>query len=141
MSNKYIGFGSTIGVDPAGGTTFATIAGIDHISRGDASSNILDSSTLSQSDRWETKVGGLIDPGTLDMDMYYDPAEATQKTLALLLSTQALAAWKITYSDTGVSTESFKAIVQSLGQEIPKKELMMRKVKLAVSGNPGFATA
>ncbi len=141
MSSKYIGFGSYIQCDPAGGTSYTTIAGVRSISRSEATSNDVETTIINDATRFESFIGGLVNPGEVDFELAYDPATATHKSLALLLSTQAIATWKIVYSDTGATAETFSGYVKSLGNEVPLRELMTRKVKVKVTGNPGFATA
>jgi len=138
---KFIGFGSKISVDPLGGSTFTDIAYVRSIKRDDATSHVSDTTCLDNSTRYETKLGGTVNPGGVTLELAFDPDGATHKTLALLLSTQAVASWKITYSDATTTTETFSGFVQSLGQEVPLRELVTRNIKIEVTGNPGFETA
>lgn len=141
MPSKYIGFGSIIAVDPAGGTSYTTIANVRSISRSPAVTNEVETTVINDAGNFESFAPGLINPGEVKIELAYDPATATHKTLALLSSNRAIATWKITYSDSGATVESFSGFVKSIGEEVPLKELMTREVVVKLTGSPGRATA
>jgi hypothetical protein len=136
MSNKYVGLGFTLKLNST------AIAGIRGMSHSEASGNAVDITVLddlSTSDRYMRKAGGLVDPGTLTLNLAYDPADATQKTLKGLLDTGTPATFTVIFPTTTIS-EIFSGIVNGIAREIPFGELVTSTVRIDKSGAPGFSS-
>lgn len=134
--NKYVGLGFSLKVNST------AIAGIRGLSHSEASGTAVDVTVLddlSTSDRYMRKAGGLVDPGQLTINLAYDPADATQKTLKALLSSGVESSFTVVFPTTTI-TESFNGIVNGIGREIPFGELVTCAVRIDKSGLPGFST-
>lgn len=57
--------------------TFTTIAGVSSIQGPDFSVNVVDVTTHSNADPWRRKKPTLLDPGSLQFELFLDPSEAT----------------------------------------------------------------
>ena len=136
MSNKYVGIGFTLKVNST------AVAGIRGMSHGEAAGSAVDITVwddLSTSDHYMRKAGGLVDPGSLTLNLAYDPADATQKVLTGLLGSGSTAGFTIVYPTTTI-TETFSGFVGSVGREMPFGELVTATVRIDKSGAPGFST-
>jgi len=136
MSNKYVGLGFTLKLNST------AIAGIRSMSFAEASGTAVDITVFDDwttSDRYLRKAGGAVDPGSLNLTLAYDPADATHKTLHQLLNTGVASSFTVIYPTTTIS-QVFNAIVNGIGREIPFGELVTCSVRLDISGNPGLST-
>lgn len=70
---------------------------------------------------------GLKDEGTMNLSVFYDPAEDAHKRLQYLRDNQELGAFKVTLPDTGSEVHSFSGYVMSasLGDLSPDSVLTM----------------
>ena len=141
---KRVGLGVTLGCDPTGGVTYALLGSIvDHIDGADAKTVIFDSSLLT--DKYETKGGAQIDPGTYTFKIAYDPLDSSTTTILTgLLTSSVIAGFQLEYPVIGAETqnkEPFVAIVSGLKVSRPKGGLIVADVTLTVSGKPGFTGA
>lgn len=133
--NKYVGLGFVLKMN----TT--AIAGIRGMSHSEASGVAVDATVeddLSASDRFMRKLGGLVDPGSLTLNLAYDPADTTQRSLNSALASGTTQSFEVMFPTTTIS-ESFSGIVNGVGQEIPFGELVTCQVRIDKSGNPGFS--
>jgi hypothetical protein len=112
------------------------------MSHSEASGNAVDITVwddLSTSDHYMRKAGGLVDPGSLTLNLAYDPADATQKTLTGLLGSGALSTFTVVYPTTTI-IEVFTGFIGSVGREMPFGELVTATIRIDKSGPPGFST-
>lgn len=140
--DKRIGYGCTLGVDPAGGVTFTTIAAIiDGWSGPDTSADDVETTVLG--DKYKTFARAQIDPGTVQFEIAYDPANATNQTLVDLYDSGDVASWQITFNDVGngSATETFNGYVNSFSREMTKGSLVKATISIKVSGDPGYTGA
>lgn len=57
--------------------TFTTIAGVSSIQGPDFSVNVVDVTTHSNANPWRQKIPTLLDPGSLQFELFLDPSEPT----------------------------------------------------------------
>lgn len=132
MANKYTGLGFTLKMNST------AIAGLRDISKGEASGEAVDVTSyddLSTSDRFLRKKGGLVDPGAVTLDLVYDPDDDSHQALAAALASGTTQGFEIIYPTT-TKKDSFTAIVNGLGQEIPFGQRVSASVRLDISGVP-----
>jgi len=79
---------------------------------------------------------GYSSPGTVDAELFFDPALAGHVTIVALISSPADCVWKIKYSDAGPSSLLFTSVGTSLDQTIVMNDGVKAKVKLTRSGAP-----
>lgn len=136
MANKYTGLGFALKVNST------AVANIRSMSHSEASGNAVDITVLddlSTSDRYMRKAGGIVDPGSLNLVLAYDPADATMQTLRNLLNSGSTAGFTVIFPTTTI-TETFTGIVNGIGREIPMGELVTASVRIDKTGVPGFST-
>lgn len=141
---KRIGFGVTLGCDPAGGVTYAVLgAVVDGLEGAEAKTDEVDTSVLG--DKYKTKAGAQVDPGNVTFSIAYDPLDtATTTVLTGLLASSAVAGWQITYPVIAAETQqkdAFKGFVSGFKRSIKKANLIVADVTITVSGTPGFTGA
>jgi len=132
MANKYTGLGFVLKMNST------AIAGIRDMSHSEASGEAVDVTALddlSSSDRYLRKKGGTVDPGSLSLDLVYDPADATQQALQTALDSGSTQGFVIVYPTTTV-TEAFQGIVNGKGVEIPFGQRVSCSIRIDKSGNP-----
>lgn len=137
---KYIGFGNTLGVDSSGGSTYVIIAEVvDAINRSGMEAEVIDTAVLA--DQYGTFCKGMIDPGTLEFDIAYDPGVGTSAVLAGLLESCTPAGWEVTYTAccSGEVAESFVGLLTSFSITSAKADLVTASISVKVSGNPGLS--
>ncbi len=142
--NRRIGLGFTLAADPTGGTSFSTLAAIvDGWDEEDAKAETPDTAILA--DLYKTFGKSQIDPGGITFEIAYDPDHATTTTLITMFKSVSQVApnWQIGYpgGDSGagsVVAESFKAHCVGMGRSVKKGKLLVCKITLKKTGQPGF---
>jgi len=130
---KQIGFGSAL---KKGATALGQIM---EISREASEANEVETTTLDASDRFETYIAGLINPGSVKLKLMYDPSDTNLKAWMAEHEAGGSTTYTIVYPTTTI-TQSFTAFVKSVGAEIPLKDAMTCDVTLKISGDPGWTT-
>jgi len=146
MVERRTGFGFTLDVDPAGGSSFTTVGGIVNFNGTEASRSDVDVTLLA--DTFMQFRGAQVDGGTLEFDVALDPNDAESKTIVSLFHRNAndiVPNWKITHSTlTGstlaVPTRTFRGYVNKLSDVFEKESLATRTVGVKVTDNTGFTT-
>lgn len=134
MSNKYVGLGFSLKMNST------VIAGIRGMSNSEASGEAVDITVMEDyttSDRFMRKAAGLIDPGSLSLQLACDPNDGSHKALIDKWKGGSTQGFEIVFPTTTI-IESFSAIVNGVGREIPFGDLVTYSVRLDVSGDPGF---
>jgi hypothetical protein len=105
-------------------------------------SETYDSSTLDNSTAFKTyDPTGYVEPGEISGELFYDPANSSQKALSALVAAPAANAGQILLADTGATTMAFSATGFSLGATVAMNDGLKGEFKLKVSGNPGYPTS
>lgn len=143
--NVLPGYGATLGVDAAGGSSFTTLAAIDMegFSLEGTERTMVETTLLA--DQWKTYKTGDIEPGTCSFNIAYDAADTvtTQTLVDLLTQSTPTPTWQITYpvvsSSVAAETETFSAHLQGMGRSVAKDSMITCPVTLKLTGNPGFS--
>jgi len=141
--SKYSAFGTQIAADFAGGTTYTTIAQVKNITPPSLTRNTIDVTTHDSPDWWMEFIKGLKDGGEVSFDIVYDPALGSHDAATGLLSDFAdddtIAAWKITFPDTGTTEWTFDAIISAFTPAAPTDNSLDASITLKVAGKPTLA--
>lgn len=129
---KAIGFGTAL---KKGATALGQII---EISREASEAGEVETTTLDASDRFETYIAGLINPGSVKLKLAYDPSDTNLKAWMAEHEAGGSTTYSIVYPNA--VTQTFSAFVKSVGAEIPLKDLMTCDVTLKISGDPGWTT-
>jgi len=79
---------------------------------------------------------GYTNPGTVDAELFFDPALAGHVTIVALLSTPADCIWKVKYSDSGPSSITYTSAGVGLDQTIVMNDGVKAKLKMKRTGAP-----
>ncbi len=135
---KQIGFGA--GIKKGGlGTNGTYLAQVISISREASEANKVDTTTLDGTDRFRTKIAGLIEPGSIKLKIVYDPTDSTLKTWMAEHEAGGTTTYAIIYPTTTV-TQSFSGFVASVGAEVPLDDVITCDIGLQITGDPGWTT-
>ncbi len=142
--NRRIGLGFVLSADPAGGTSYTALASIvDGWDEAEAKADTADTSILA--DTYKTKSKSQIDPGSITLEIAYDPDDATTTTIITMFKSVSATPpnWQISYpAGTGgagvVVAETFKAHLTGMGRTFKKDKLLIAKITLTKTGDPGF---
>lgn len=145
--NRRAVLGLTIGVDPAGSTSYTTLGIIvGGLKKGATKADIVDITLLS--DTWKQFVPGQRDAGESTFQICYAPDETAFTTLTGLLSSTSQTApqWLITLPNGSqgsgtVTSETFKGYVVGLSREQMVDKMMTCEVTVKHTGVPGFTGA
>jgi hypothetical protein len=145
MAGKRIGNNITLGVDVAGGSSFASIGSLISIDGGELTKDDVEVSLLA--DDYKSYLPGTRESGEFKFVLLHDPNDSTNQILVDLYNRDATGTipnWQVTYPTVAGSTtavnETFKGYVKTLGQSYGKNELLARNVTVKLTGEHG-ATA
>lgn len=137
--SKRLGFGCTLGVDPAGGSSFTTLGNVvDGVTGPGATATDVETTVLS--DTWKTFAKADIDPGSVSFMIAYDPDDTNTQTLVDLLgsTSSTLPTWQLTFSGSGSNTETFTGYLQAFERVAQKGALITANITIKISGDPNF---
>lgn len=83
---------------------------------------------------------GYSEPGTVSMELFYDPALAGHQAITDLITTPADNAMKIIYADTGTTEQAFTAAGVAFGVTVAMDDGLKGSVTYQVDGSPGWPT-
>lgn len=92
-------------------TVFTTIAGVTEISGPDAEVQTFDATALDGGAGREHEPTGYVEGGTVSWSMFFDPVAATLQALTDLITTPAVASWKLKWSDSATTEWPFSGIL------------------------------
>lgn len=140
MATKRVGLGTVLAVDIAGTTTaYVTVASVRSISRSGGAGTVIDVSTVDDTGYFMQKRGGRIEPGQVTLELMYDPADTSQKSLNAIYESRAVAQWKLTFGSTSLF-ETWQGFVNAVGVEHPFDGAVTSSVTIEVTDDPGFST-
>ncbi|MCA9052984.1 MAG: hypothetical protein KDA75_04060 [Planctomycetaceae bacterium] len=136
---KLVGKGTLLKIDIA--STLTTIAQVTSISDSGAGAETFDSTTLDTSGAGkEYDVTGYAEPGTLDFEIFYDPDAATHQAITDNITTPAVVAWSLTFTDSTPFVETFNAIVTGFGRTVAMNDGVKASVSLQRDGLAVYST-
>lgn len=129
--------GTILQLDVAG--TYTTIAQLLSISFSGASNRTFESTTLDQTGAFATHAwSGYNDPGEVQYECFYDPALTIHKKVNDVYKQGGSANWRIQFSDSGTTTQTFASAGLTIGKEVKIGEGLKQTVKIAITGDPGM---
>lgn len=116
------------------------IAQVKSIDFSGAKSLTFDSTTL-DGGVYKTKAQtGYSDPGTVALELFYDPALSGHQFITDLMDTPADNAMQVTYADTGATTQSFTQAGVEFGVAVAMEDGLTGSVTYEIDGAPGWPT-
>jgi len=144
------GFLGTLAWDPAGGTTYATIAKIRDMSGPSISRTDIEVADRSMTTYYKEYLGGMVDAGGFTFDLTWDPistASHAQASGTGLLSdfetnqcTQAAWRWQLDGCG-GTATFTFDGYMNSFEASSPLEDVLTASAGMKISGKPTLAIA
>ena len=142
------GFLGSLGWDPAGGTSYTTIAQVRDLSGPSISRNDIEIADRSQTTYYKEYRGGMVDPGSITFDLTWDPISTNSHAqtagtglMADLESencTLAAFQWQVDGCG-GTATMTFDGYVNSFEISAPLEEVLTASVGIKISGKPTLA--
>lgn len=79
---------------------------------------------------------GYAEPGTVEAELFFDPALAGHTSIVATISTPADCVWKIKYSDSGPSSITYTSAGHGLSQTIVMNDGVKANLTMKRSGAP-----
>jgi len=142
------GYLGTLAWDPAGGTSYASIAKIRDLSGPSVSRNSIEIMDRSQTTFYNEYIGGRVDPGSISFDLTWDPINDTTHAqasgtglLADVETTQcSQATWRWQLDGCGgTATFTFSGFVESFEVSAPLEDVLTASLSVKISGKPTLA--
>lgn len=122
------------------GTVYATIANVTNIKGPDRKRETIDVTAHDSPDQWMEFIGGLKDGGEVQLDINYDPAEATHDLDDDFDDTDPRNYRVVILPDTADEwTWTLRGIMTNLGDEFPYDDKLTRSMTIKVTGKPTLA--
>lgn len=83
---------------------------------------------------------GYSEGGTVNFELFYDPALAGHQAITDLITTPAACAWKIKFADTAVTEQAFSGAGVGFDQKVDMNDGLKGSVSIKVTGIPTFPT-
>lgn len=144
MSTRIKAFGTLLKIGDGGGSeVFTTIAGVTSMSGPGITQEALDGTAHDSTDGYRERVGGLLDVGSLTLEIAYDPVEDTHDDggtgLLATLTGGTVRNFQLVFSDAGTTTWSFAGIVTQFSPSAPVDGLLTASITIEGSGSPTLA--
>jgi predicted secreted protein len=133
------GFGIQLAYESSG--SYVTVGEITDVTPPSFSKDTIETTHHASTGGIRTFVGGLVDTGEASLEVNYGVADAGHVFLrdAALAANDAPTNFKITYSDSADTTETFAAIVTGFEASSPMDDRMTATITLKVSGGIAYA--
>jgi Lambda phage tail tube protein, TTP len=133
-------FGTQLQTDTTGGTTYATIAEVQHIGGPNIQFSDTDWSFLTMSVPFRNFMAGLGNGGEVDFTCLFDQAQLA--ALYTAAGNRATLNWKILFPLVGTQVNnaywSLTGYIKEIGNDFPEDNKITCPFKVKVSGKPGF---
>lgn len=116
--------------------TLVDVANVISLGLSGEEAGTFESTTLGTSVFKEYTGTGYTEPGSVDAELFFDPALAGHVTITALLSAPTTCVWKIKYSDSGPSSITYTSAGIGLDQTIVMNDGVKAKVKMKRTGTP-----
>ena len=134
-------YGTTLGLDPAGGTSYTTVAEVIEINGEGVEVSRTKMSNLTSPNAYHEKRPGFADAGQVTFKCTWTKA---QYSTFLTNIRTALMAWKVTFPLVGAesvpSTWACAGHLSKLGFAVPEDDRITNDVTVDVSGKPTFTS-
>lgn len=122
-------------------TVLTDVAQVISLEHSGAESETYDSTTLDTPTAFkEYAPTGYSEGGSVDGELFYDPALAGHQALTDLLATPAKQDWAIVFADSGATDMPFTGAGISFGYAVDMGDGLKGSFSLKVDGDPGFPT-
>jgi len=140
---KYAARGAQLKMGDGGGTeVFTAIAQVISIGGPSLSLDTEDATDHGSPGGWEEMVATILRSGTVDLDIHYDPADATHEAVTGLISklkNRTLTNFQLVFADTAATQWDFAAFVVGFNPDDPHEGKLTASVSLKPSGQPTLA--
>lgn len=140
---KIHAFGTTIGWDSAGGTSYTDIGQVSSITGPGLSRETIDVTTHDSASWWREFIKSLKDGGEVSFDIMYDPVLGTHDYSTGLLSDFAdddtVAAWRLVFPDAANTTWTFPGIITGAESSEAIDDVLKMSITIKVAGAPTLA--
>ncbi|NBW11012.1 MAG: hypothetical protein EBR82_23575 [Caulobacteraceae bacterium] len=121
-------------------STLTAIAQVMSVSLSGAASQTFDTTSL-DTGVFKTKAEtGYSEPGTCELELFFDPALSGHQFITDLIASPATNAMQITYANSGSTTQSFTACGVEVGVTVAMDDGVKMKVTYQITGDPGYPT-
>lgn len=133
------GFGIQLAYESSG--NYVTVGEIIDVTPPSISKDTIETTHHATTDGIRTFVGGLVDTGEASLEVNYDVAGTEHVFLrdAALSANDTATNFRITYSDSANTTETFAAIVTGFEASSPIDDRITATITLKVSGDITYA--
>lgn len=148
MPTKHAGFLGTLGWDPAGGTSYTTIAQIRDMTGPSISRTEIEVADRSVTGYYKEYIGGFVDPGSITFDLTWDPittdSHAQTSGTGLLADFEtdqcSQAAWQWQLDGCGgTATFTFDGFLSGFEVSDPFEDVVTASITVKISGKPTLA--
>ena len=125
--------GSTLGYGTSSGGTFTAIANITKISGPKTKADAIDVSSMDSPSNYREKLAGLLDAGTLTLDINFDDLNAGHQTTLSNLGVSQY--FQLTFpAHTTASKMVFAGFISETNIDLPDDNKMTDQITITVSG-------
>ena len=132
-----IGFGALFKHDSGAGT-YVTVANVTKIRPYGLKADSIDISDHESPNRYREKTAGMLESGSVSIDLNYDQDEATHQLMETTLGTSKN--YRIVFPGTA-RTATFAGFIESVTPELPFDNKMTCSVNIVISGKVTWAAA
>lgn len=132
MATKYIAYGTILQVDHDSNGSFTAIGQLADLNGPQGDVDAVDVTTHdSPSARREFKPG-LVDEGTVDFELVWDPADSTHQILSTLRGARTVCPWRIVWVNG--TTTSFSGFVTTMSPVAPVDDKLACSFTIRTTG-------
>lgn len=133
-TNAMIGYGTLLQRgDGATPENFTTVGEVLSITGPNLALNIVDATHMESPGATQEFIPGLIDPGTITMNLAFVPSNTTQSNLVTDLKNRTKRNFQIVFPDTGTTTWSFAGYVTGWAVTAPINDRLTADVTVKVT--------
>lgn len=133
MSDAMIGYGSTFGIDPAGGTSFTTLGEVTNITPPSDSIDVVDVTHMQSPNRTREFLAGLRDPGTASFEINFVPGSASDDLIQQVRDAGTVVSCRITFPNA--ATWTFDGLLTGYEPAVPNEDKLSATVSFKVTGS------
>ena len=133
MSDAMIGYGSTFGIDPAGGTSFTLLGEVTNITPPSDSIDVVDVTHMQSPNRTREFLAGLRDPGTASFELNFVPGSASDDLIQQVRDAGTVVSCRITFPNA--ATWTFDGLLTGYEPAVPNEDKLTATVSFKVTGS------
>ena len=133
-----VGMGTALAVSTSTGSL--ALGGIRNIGGPNSDSPAVDVTAMDSTGNFRVFLGGgPIDGGDVPLELVFKTSDTGQARLITYHYAGTEKTYTITFNTTAGTTQTFAAVVTSVGHAIPYEDAVTRAITLKVTKTPGFA--